>query len=79
MGKPSELELTQSRHMFVDLVAVAQLQNCHAAEEGHQAALASVRSGWDSLLLMTMKGGRYMRRRALLPFAHAAMRDGVAE
>lgn len=66
----------QIRRMVVDLVAVVQLQNCHAVEEGRWVALASAHSGWDSSLLMEMKRGRCLRRRTLLPCAHAVTRDG---
>ena len=74
-GEAVGAELTQTRQMVVDLAAVVLLLDCHAAEEGHQAVHASVRSGWDSLLLMIVKGGRCWRRRTLRPFAHAARRD----
>lgn len=75
-GETIGAELTQIRRMVVDLVAVVQLQNCHAVEEGRWVALASAHSGWDSSLLMEMKRGRCLRRRTLLPCAHAVTRDG---
>lgn len=56
-GEAIGAELTQSRQMVVDLAAVARLQHCHVIEEGHWVALASARSGLDSLWVMKMKGG----------------------